>query len=896
VPIDSTASLLFKIGADSDDAEGNIQRFRTLLSKDLGDLKGEFGDWAEEVFGNLGTVQGAMTAATAAAGAAAVALAAVMNESAEAYAKYVGEVERGSRVTGISIEQMSGLHFMAEETSTSYDALVTGLTRFASTIVKASEGGEQQSKAFQRLHISQEQVKAGEKDMMPLLELVADRFKGMGSQVEKTAIARDLFGRGGAELVRILNMGSQGIKDFEAECKKLGQTIHTQDVIGVEQYNASLKALEAQHKSLELAVGKSSLPLKAWTETAKGAAAATAVEAFYMLNLKTALIALVSPVTTFMALQTMFRGNMQALREETGRLAKALVGADNGGGGEGGGVGGAAVKTKESFTGLTDLLEEVTAKTLETGGEQGRLEAQFDGLDKQLAKVYGEYQRLHAAGKLSAEDAAAQAAALGPLSDAFKALKAALEGQADSKQFEAVQRAGEQLEELVLRQGEQTLEVKNRLLDMDVAHRRETMREERTDTATNLAWLAAYERTERQKITDDKIAEIEKANNEIAQKTRAFGERSYEQQRADLNREMDALIEANNAKKDKIAGYNDQVEAERTAGLKKIDADEKAAYDTQIARLDEQLERINREHQTHGQQIASEYQADVVKFTAAEEKKTLAAVAGEANRANIQRMFQAIREGLYTKEQQDLQQLHNSTGWQGVFGDKFATTIRGDEALAKEWATSSNQSLLMVRAAMESLNEMSQKAFEQMAQGMGAGIAHAIMYKQSVGEAMKAALAATLESLAGQAYGQAIYSLALGFLDLAEGNEAGAVQAFTAAAIFATVGTAAALVGRGVAPAQGTGGGAGGSGSAGGAGIGAYGANTSAMQRNAQSSSQVGATAASGGGTHVTVNVQGHLVGWNNIGELTSALNDAVLNQDQTLTATNTKTGVVVQQ
>src|ERR1700729_4185975 len=119
MPIDSTASLLFSIGANSDDAEENIQRFRTLLGKDLSDLSAEFGDWSREVFGDLTTVQGGMTAAAAALGAGVVALGAIMQESTSKYAEYVEEVERGSRVTGVSVERMSGLKFAADETHTS---------------------------------------------------------------------------------------------------------------------------------------------------------------------------------------------------------------------------------------------------------------------------------------------------------------------------------------------------------------------------------------------------------------------------------------------------------------------------------------------------------------------------------------------------------------------------------------------------------------------------------------------------------------------------------------------------------------------------------------------------------------------------------------------------------
>ena len=43
---DSTAELLFNINANSDDAEGNIARFRSLMSKDLEGMAAEFESWA----------------------------------------------------------------------------------------------------------------------------------------------------------------------------------------------------------------------------------------------------------------------------------------------------------------------------------------------------------------------------------------------------------------------------------------------------------------------------------------------------------------------------------------------------------------------------------------------------------------------------------------------------------------------------------------------------------------------------------------------------------------------------------------------------------------------------------------------------------------------------------
>jgi hypothetical protein len=82
-----------------------------------------------------------------------------------------------------------------------------------------------------------------------------------------------------------------------------------------------------------------------------------------------------------------------------------------------------------------------------------------------------------------------------------------------------------------------------------------------------------------------------------------------------------------------------------------------------------------------------------------------------------------------------------------------------------------------------------------------------------------------------------------------------------------------------------------GAGSQGGAG----GSSAPASRSSASSSSSASASDYRGGGgqqnPNVVVNVEGHLVGWTGISELTSAINDAVLNRDVQLTATNTTTG-----
>jgi hypothetical protein len=196
----------------------------------------------------------------------------------------------------------------------------------------------------------------------------------------------------------------------------------------------------------------------------------------------------------------------------------------------------------------------------------------------------------------------------------------------------------------------------------------------------------------------------------------------------------------------------------------------------------------------------------------------------------------------------------------------------------------------MVKVTLESLKEMGEKTFESLAQGMGANIAHSLIYSKSIKEAMKSMMESTLESLAAQAIRYAIFSTALGFTDLAEGNEAGAAAAFTAAAIWGSVGAAAAVAGRAMAgspssqPGGSTGNGAGSSRNSGSGGGDLRGADTGAIWPESTAS-----------GRNVTVNVWGHVIGTSGVGELCNMLTDAVVNSGHTLTAMNTTTGVQLQ-
>ena len=401
--------MLFRIGANSDDAEDNIARFRTLLSKDLSDISGEFSDWSSKILGDISTVQGAATAGAAVLAAGIVAVGVAANEAANHYEAYVEEIARGSKTTGISVEAMSGLHYAAEKTNTSYDALVHGLTRFSTTVVKASQGGQQQMEMFQALGISQEQVKAGQKDMLPLLMLVSDKFHGLSSQQQRTAMASALMRDRMGDLLPFLSQGSARLKELAEEARKAGAVIGKDDVDAMKAAKAMVIATKEQMEALEIVVGRAELPFKTfWAQMKAGAEQAV----ISMFHWKYALLAILDPAKALNVLTTETAINMAALDEEAKKLQASGALGQNA-------VVPPPAKIKEaaaSFTGLSDVLHEVTDKMADSANVASRANKEYSDMAEKVDKATTKFKELHAAGKLSTEDLKTQTAALAQLS------------------------------------------------------------------------------------------------------------------------------------------------------------------------------------------------------------------------------------------------------------------------------------------------------------------------------------------------------------------------------------------------------------------------------------------------------------------------------------------------
>lgn len=151
------------------------------------------------------------------------------------------ELAKLSQKVGISVESLSALKHQAGLAGVEIEGLQTGLVKFNKTIAEAAGGGKVQANTFRAMRIELKDQNGVLKTNAVLLAEVADKFAGYEDGAAKTALAVNLFGRSGANLIPLLNGGSEAMAEAAKEAAQLGQIIGTDTAKKAEQFNDNMR-------------------------------------------------------------------------------------------------------------------------------------------------------------------------------------------------------------------------------------------------------------------------------------------------------------------------------------------------------------------------------------------------------------------------------------------------------------------------------------------------------------------------------------------------------------------------------------------------------------------------------------------------------------------------------
>ena len=173
-------------------------------------------------------------------------------------AEYAHEMELTSQKVGMNIQALQGWGFAASLAGGSIESITLGMRKFSKEIVNAKEGQDESTSAFRRLGISIEELKSLK--MEDLMLRVADSFSKHSDGAEKSALAVQLFGRSGLNLIPILNQGRDGIEQLMQKAKELGVIMSEDDIKAAAGFKEQLELLEAGTGALKRRIGMDLLP------------------------------------------------------------------------------------------------------------------------------------------------------------------------------------------------------------------------------------------------------------------------------------------------------------------------------------------------------------------------------------------------------------------------------------------------------------------------------------------------------------------------------------------------------------------------------------------------------------------------------------------------------------
>jgi hypothetical protein len=227
-----------------------------LKSGLLGHTKGVGEGMGSMIMGGLKTMAGPIAAVTAA-----FSVKHLLEDSMKTFEDLAGSVRGVQRVTGGTAEDVSKMTGAMKLAGIDVTAASGAMTIFSKNLGKAAGDAGKTAAMNNLFGQSIKDANGHVKSMADLLPGLADRFKEMPDGAEKTALATQLFGRSGAQMIPILNKGSDGIAELTDKAEKMGLVLDDTSMNIFVEAKKSAREFSTAITGLKASLGEDLLPV-----------------------------------------------------------------------------------------------------------------------------------------------------------------------------------------------------------------------------------------------------------------------------------------------------------------------------------------------------------------------------------------------------------------------------------------------------------------------------------------------------------------------------------------------------------------------------------------------------------------------------------------------------------
>lgn len=214
------------------------------VKRSLGDLQTK----AVAVSGVLGTL--GVTAYVAKMGADVVQVLGQWDELGKA----------AQRVGFQSAQGLAEFQFAAKLSGVEAANFEASVAKLNAKMTEAAGGSKEAGAVFKAMGLNIKDSNGQLKSTEDLLTEVAAKFAAYKDGPEKAALATELFGKAGREMIPLLNGGADGLEKLRAEFRQLRGEITGETIKAAEQFNDNITKLEANMGGLSRTMAEKMLP------------------------------------------------------------------------------------------------------------------------------------------------------------------------------------------------------------------------------------------------------------------------------------------------------------------------------------------------------------------------------------------------------------------------------------------------------------------------------------------------------------------------------------------------------------------------------------------------------------------------------------------------------------
>ena len=169
-------------------------------------------------------------------------------------AAYAKEIKTLASVTGQSTEQIQEFQYASDMIGVSYDRVKDSLKEITNKMQEAQNGSEDTAKAFETLGVKIEGTDGNLRSADAVFYDVIDSLGNMQNQAQRDALAMDLMSESAQELNPLIEVGSEGLKQYTDEAHEMGYVLDNEAVEALAATDAAqqklLKTQEAVTKQI----------------------------------------------------------------------------------------------------------------------------------------------------------------------------------------------------------------------------------------------------------------------------------------------------------------------------------------------------------------------------------------------------------------------------------------------------------------------------------------------------------------------------------------------------------------------------------------------------------------------------------------------------------------------